>query len=104
MKNNLEKNFMGNKKFLSSDGFQKWLRFHDINENEINKSKKVFPKIKFSELIEKIEIHEGDLFETAKCFRKNGGIINEITNNIITVKTKKGIFSIEENNIKYKIY
>ena len=95
---------MGNRKFLSSDGFEKWLKAHDLNENNNNLSKKVFPKIKFSELIEKIEIHEGDLFETAKCFRKNGGIVKEVTNNIITVKTKKGIFSIEENNIRYKNY
>jgi len=95
---------MSKKRFLSYDGFEKWLRKDDIIENKNSISKKVFPKIKFSELIEKIEIHEGDLFETAKCFRKNGGVITEVINNIITVKTKKGIFSIEENNIKYKFH
>jgi hypothetical protein len=89
-------------KYLSADGFQKWLRVHDINENKNQINKKVYPKIKFSDLVEKIEVHEGDVFENAKCFRKNGGIVVEVINEIVTIETKKGKFSIEESDIKYK--
>lgn len=92
---------MGNK-FLSPDGFQKWLKTHDVLKQNKNINEKVYPKIKFSELIDKIEVHEGDAFENAKCFRKNGGILIESINEILTIKTKTGLFSIEESDIKYK--
>ena len=89
-------------RYLSPDGFEKWLRKDDFLENEKDKNKKVYSKIKFSNLVEKIEVHGGNVFEIAKCFRKNGGTIKESVNNILTVETKKGIFSIEESDIKYK--
>ncbi len=92
---------MGNK-FLSPDGFQKWLKTHDLEKQKKQLDEKVYPKIKFSELIEKIEVHEGDVFENAKCFRKNGGVIIESINEILTIKTKAGLFSIEESDIKHK--
>ena len=92
---------MGNK-FLSPDGFQKWLKTHDLSNKNKKINEKVYPKIKFSELVEKIEVHEGDAFENAKCFRKNGGIIIESINEILTIKTKTGLFSIEESDIKHK--
>ena len=95
---------MNNNNFLSYDGFDKWLKKNSINENEKKTSEKVYSKIKFSSLINKIEVDDGNIFEIAKCFRKNGGTIIESVNNILTIKTKKGIFSIEENDTKYKSY
>lgn len=90
------------KKFLSSDGFEKWLNKESVLDNKNSLNKKVYPKIKFSNLIEKIEVHDGDAFEIAKCFRKNGGIVKESGNNILTIETKKGTFCIEELDVKYK--
>jgi hypothetical protein len=102
MKKNLKKILVMGNKFLSPDGFQKWLKIHDIKKQDERINEKVYPKIKFSELVEKIEVHEGNDFENAKCFRKNGGLIVESINEILTIKTKKGLFSIEESDIKYK--
>ena len=102
MKNNLKKILFMSNKFLSPDGFQKWLKNHDLKKQNEQVNEKVYPKIKFSELIEKIEVHEGDAFENAKCFRKNGGVVVETINEIITIKTKAGLFSIEQSDIKHK--
>lgn len=91
------------KNFLSIDGFQKWLKNdqEDYHNNLIGK--KVYPKIKFSELLEVIEIidSENDEYEMAKYFRKHGGKIIEVsTEGLLTIETKRGKFLIEENNIK----
>lgn len=91
------------KKFLSSDGFEKWLNNEGFLENKNNLNKKVYPKIKFSNLVEKIEVYDGDAFEIAKCFRKNGGIIKECGNNLLTIETKKGTFCIEESDVKHDL-
>lgn len=88
--------------FLSPDGFQNWLKKEQqdaCNENIIGK--KVYSKLKFSNLLESIEIIEGNEFEIAKCFRKHGAKVIESTpQGILTLETKKGKFSIEEINIK----
>jgi len=89
--------------FLSINGFEKWLRKdQDIKENNII-GKKVFPKLKFSDLLEVIESVDSnnDEYEMAKCFRKHGGKIVEISKEgLLTVETKKGKFFIEQINTK----
>ena len=58
-------------------------------------------KLKFSDLLESIEIIDGDEFEIAKYFRKHGSKIVEYSSEgTLTLENKKGKFSIEEINVK----
>ena len=88
--------------YLSPDGFQHWLNKEQQDESSINMiGKKVYSKLKFSNLLEAIEVIEGDEFEIAKCFRKHGAKIIECTKEgFLTLETKKGKFLIEEINTK----
>lgn len=89
--------------FLSSDGFEKWLKNDQSDDQKNLIGKRVYPKIKFSELLEAIEKidSESDDYEMAKCFRKHGGKITEASNEgLLTIETKKGSFLIEETNTK----
>jgi len=90
--------------YLSTDGFQKWLK-NDQSENHDREiiGKKIYSKLKFSDLLEAIETYDSncDEYEIAKCFRKNGGKIIEVsTEGLLTVETKKGKFFIEKVNTK----
>jgi hypothetical protein len=88
--------------YLSPDGFENWLNKDQYNENSIEIiGKKVYSKLKFQDLLESIEIIDGDEFEVAKYFRKHGSKIIEYSNQgTLTLENKKGKFSIEETNVK----
>lgn len=88
--------------YLSPDGFQSWLNKDQYHENSIDIiGKKVYSKLKFTDLLESIEIIDGDEFEIAKYFRKHGSkIIEYSSQGTLTLENKKGKFSIEEINVK----
>lgn len=88
--------------YLSPDGFQSWLNKDQYNESLIDIiGSKVYSKLKFSDLLESIEIIDGDEFEIAKYFRKHGSKIVEYSSQgTLTLENKKGKFLIEEINVK----
>jgi len=92
-----------NNNYFSFDGFQKWLNYDQSNDKSSYIGKKVYSKLKFNDLLEAIESIDSnhDEYEMAKCFRKNGGKIIEVSNEgLLTIETKKGKFYIEETNTK----
>ena len=92
---------MDKKRFFCLNDFQKWLRKEvEENNNKFEERQHVVARVSIKKIVERAEVHEGDIIEIAKCFRKNGGLVESVQDDIITVKTKKGIFSINERDIK----
>lgn len=91
---------MDNKHFLCLNNFQKWLK-KEVEENNtaFEEKQHVVPRASIKKIVERAEVHEGDIIEIAKCFRKNGGLVESVQNDIVTIKTKKGIFSINDRDI-----
>lgn len=86
--------------FFCLNNFQKWLKKEvEENNNKFEEKQYVVPRVSIKKIVERAEVHEGDIIEIAKCFRKNGGIVESVQSDIITIKTKKGIFSINERDI-----
>jgi hypothetical protein len=88
--------------YLSPDGFQSWLKKEQHEENSTNViGKKVYSKLNFSDLLESIEIIDGNDFEIAKYFKKHGSkVIEYSSQGTLTLENKKGKFIIEETNTK----
>jgi hypothetical protein len=92
---------MNSKHLFCLNNFQKWLR-KEVEEHseEIKVESHVVASVPIKKIIERAEIHDGDVFEIAKCFRKNGGIVESVVNDILTIKTKKGTFSIHDQDVR----
>ena len=92
---------MDRKHLFCLNNFQKWLK-KEVSEHStaILKDQHVVAAVSIKKIIERAEIHDGDVMEIARCFRKNGGIVENVENDIITINTKKGKFSINERDIK----
>ena len=96
---------MNNKKFFSPNfmaEFKKWMSENQDNKNLFVKGQHVYSGAKLKHIVETIEcldIEENAVVEVSKYFIKHGGIIKEVNGNQITIKNKKGIFILSNQDL-----
>lgn len=92
-----------NKKFWSPNfmaEFKKWME--DTQDSHIQKGNRVNTHLKLKTLVERIdciETFENPVIEIAKNFIKHGGIVKSIDEDTVKIKTKKGIFNLNREDL-----
>ena len=81
--------------------FKKWMNesAEDVN---LKKGSVVGTELKLKTLIERMdcqESYDNTVIDLAKYFKKNGGTVSEMNGHQITIKTKKGIFILNKEDI-----
>ena len=95
-----------NKPFFSPNfmaEFKKWMDDKEGESEDVSAGSFVTTNLKFKTLVERIDcIKTGDnsVLDVAKYFIKQGGIVKEVNGETVIVKTKKGIFSIDKDDVK----
>jgi hypothetical protein len=76
--------------------FKKWMETqHDTQPDKNNMiDVKVVPKVTFRKLLTRIDVQDGEVYEVAKDFKKNGGIISDIDGENILIECDTGTFII----------
>lgn len=83
--------------------FKKWMDDKEGESEDVSAGSFVTTNLKFKTLVERIDcIKTGDnsVLDVAKYFIKQGGIVKEVNGETVIVKTKKGIFSIDKDDVK----
>lgn len=92
------------KKFMSPNfmaEFKKWMDTHETQD--IIKGSRVTTELKLKTLVERIDCIstlDHPVIEVAKYFIKHGGLVKEVNGPEVVVKTKKGTFIIQKEDIK----
>lgn len=83
--------------------FKKWMDDKEGESQDVVAGSFVTTNLKLKTLVERIDcIKTGDhsVLDVAKYFIKQGGIVKEVNGENVIVKTKRGIFSIDKDDIK----
>lgn len=95
-----------NKPFFSPNfmaEFKKWMDDKEGESQDVAAGSFVTTSLKLKTLVERIDcIKTGDYsaLDVAKYFIKQGGIVKEVNGENVVIKTKRGIFSIDKDDIK----
>ena len=93
-----------NKSFFSPNFMAEFKKWRDDKEEQDSLSEGAFvnTKLKLKTLVERIDclkMGENSVLDIAKYFLKNGGIIKEVNGESAIVKTKKGVFAIDKDDL-----
>ena len=81
--------------------FKKWMDNHE--SQDIVKGSRVTTELKLKTLVERIDCIstlDHPVIEVAKYFLKHGGLVKEVNGPEVVVKTKKGTFIIQKEDIR----
>jgi hypothetical protein len=85
---------------IEIDKFKTWLESNS-NKEPANVGVAVDSKITYKKLLEKIDVESDDKLEIiAKSFKRYGGTIVKVNNDLLTIKTEKGAFDISKIYVK----
>lgn len=89
---------------FSLNDFKKWIEKQQEQDQEAPKNSligtAVESKVTFRKLISRMETDDGDLYEIAKEFKKNGGTISEIDGVNLLIETKAGSFFVHRMYVR----
>lgn len=96
---------MNNKKFFSPNfmaEFKKWMSENQDAKNSFVKGQHVYSGAKLKHIVETIDcvdVGENAVLEVCKHFLKHGGTVKEVNGDQITIKNKKGLFILSNQDL-----